>query len=118
MNSPRNQPAGRPGLQHLAGTAGLLARRNRAATAAVALALVVVLVILLSGGGSGESAPPSDAAKLVPADALVLLDVSTNPSRPAVKRANALIARFPSLPALRDTLLSRLSSVGPGVSYK
>jgi len=118
MNSPRNQPAGRPGLQHLAGTAGLLARRNRAATAAVALALVVVLVILLSGGGSGESAPPSDAAKLVPADALVLLDVSTKPSRPAVKRANSLIARFPSLPALRDTLLSRLSAVGPGVSYK
>jgi Protein of unknown function (DUF3352) len=93
-------------------------RNQRAATIAIALVAVVVVVLALHGcGGGGDKAPPSGAARLVPADALVLLDVSTNRSRPAVKRANSLITRFPSLPALRDTLLTRLAAVGPGVSY-
>lgn len=86
---------------------------------AIVLTALIGIVLTSAGcGGGGEKAPPSRAAKLVPADALVLLDVSTDPGRPAVKRANKLIARFPSLPALRDTLLTRLSAIGPGVSYR
>src|SRR5689334_5502549 len=92
--------------------------RRRLVAGAVLLALVVALVVVVlavAGGGSGGSAggaPASEAAKLVPADTLVYVHVSTDRHRKATTRANDLAEQFPSWPALRDGIVKRLSAPG------
>jgi hypothetical protein len=81
----------------------------RVATAAV----VVALALLLGGGGtSSGGAPASGAARLVPADTLVYVHLSTDGDRPATARAARLAGRFPSWPSVRDGLVKRLSAPG------
>ncbi|MBI5106570.1 MAG: hypothetical protein HZB46_16565 [Solirubrobacterales bacterium] len=78
----------------------------------LAAAAVVVLAGLLAGGGASATAPPNEAAKLVPSTALVYLHVSTDGDRPATARAGDLAERFPSWPALRRSILRRLEAPG------
>jgi uncharacterized protein DUF3352 len=94
-------------------------RRRRALAVAVGLAALAVLAFALrSCGGDSESAPPSAAARVVPADALLYVHLSTDPDRAAVKRSLTLLGRFPSYPRLRDGLLGRLSAAASGVSFQ
>lgn len=84
-------------------------RRIRAAIGgALLIVLVVVAVVLASGGGSSSSPPSGDAARLVPANALVYVHLSTDTGRGATARALKLARRFPSFGRLRDSLLRRL----------
>ncbi|HEY3021862.1 MAG TPA: DUF3352 domain-containing protein, partial [Solirubrobacteraceae bacterium] len=60
----------------------------------------------------GNPAISTGAARLVPADALVYVHVSTDPRRQAVRRAVKLAGRFPSFDRLRDSVLRKLSVNG------
>ncbi len=80
-----------------------------AVLAALALAAGVVVA---QGGGSGPAIADA-AAKLVPADALVYVHLSTDPDREAVRDAQALGDRFAGYERLRDSVLERLA-VGGG----
>ena len=83
--------------------------------ALLVLAAVVVLGIVAAGvnaafGGGGSDDPPqAEAAKLAPANTLVLLDLSTDGDRAAVDRATSLFGRFGRYETQRDALLKRLS---------
>lgn len=92
-------------------------QRRRAAlllaTVAVVIVLVVLLVARLAGGAGASDTPPArDALRVVPAGTLVAVDVSTDRSRDAVKRADALARRFPSFARLRTTVLRGLAVGG------
>jgi Protein of unknown function (DUF3352) len=89
-----------------------------AALVAGALVLVLVLAVRSCGGGGDTSPPASGAARVVPADALLYVHLSTDPDRDAVKRALELAGRFPGYPRVRDDALQRVSSVASGVSYQ
>lgn len=82
----------------------------------IAAALVITLVL------RGTTPPATGAAALVPGDALAYVHLSTDPSRSAVKQAQALGKRFPGYPLLSAALESRLSAIAgggkPGVSYQ
>jgi hypothetical protein len=82
--------------------------------------LVVALVLLLSGGdGATKGAPPaSAAAKLVPADALVYVHLATDSVRSETRAAAKLANAFPSWPALRDGIVTRLQAPGCDVAAK
>lgn len=80
------------------------------------VALIVLLVVALSGGGSGEPAPATGAAALVPSDALIYVHLSTDPRRPAVRRAQALLAHLPDHGAALTGLAQRLIAVVGGSS--
>ncbi len=97
---------------------------RRLAFATLALLALAALVAGIAFGGGGDeqvasSTAPADAAmRLVPADALVALHLSTDTGRPAVRRAGRLVGRLPSWPRLRDDLLSRLDSRGCGIDLR
>lgn len=100
-----------------------LTSRGRLVAAGVAVAMVVILVvavIALAGGGDGGSAKPpaSGAARLVPADALVYVHLSTDPGRAQTRDAAKVAEAFPSYKALRDGILSRLQAPGCDVATK
>jgi hypothetical protein len=69
-------------------------------------ALAVVAAVALAAGlvlaGGGEDAPPDDAARLVPANALAYVHLSTDPERAADRRFAELAAALPPLARLRD----------------
>jgi hypothetical protein len=89
--------------------------RRRTALGLLALVVLAVAAVLLVGRGDGKGeAPAAGAAKLVPADALVYVHVSTDTGRPAVQRAQKLTAKFPSYARLRDSIIRRLSVSGQG----
>jgi hypothetical protein len=87
---------------------------------AMVLVLIVAVVALASGGGGGgSSAPPAEnAAALVPANALVYVHLSTDRGRGATADAAKVAGKFPSWPALRDGLVSRLQAPGCDVATK
>jgi hypothetical protein len=97
-------------------------RRRRLVAAGVAVGMVVVLVvavIALAGGGGDEAKPPaSDAARLVPADALAYVHLSTDPGRAQTRDAARVAESFPSYTALRDGLVKRLAAPGCDVATK
>ena len=72
------------------------------------LAAVVGGALAFAGCGGGSSPPPDAAAKLVPANALVYVHLSTDTGRDATKTAQKLGQRFPSFDRLRKSLLRRL----------
>lgn len=84
-------------------------RRLLALLAAVGVVAVVVAVVLLASSG-GDDPPSTAAAKLVPSNALVFLNVSTDPDRDGVKRAVALGGKLPAFRAVRTTIERRLGS--------
>jgi hypothetical protein len=98
-------------------------RRRRLVAAGVAVGMVVVLVvavIAVAGGGDGGSAKPpaSAAARLVPADALVYVHLSTDPDRAQTRDATKVAESFPSWRALRDGIVQRLQAPGCDVATK
>jgi Protein of unknown function (DUF3352) len=84
------------------------ARRPR-----VLIALAAVAVLALAGGvvcaGGGDEAPADDAAKLVPADALAYVHLSTDPDRAADRRLVRLAAALPTIARLRDQVVAAIS---------
>src|SRR4051794_8142820 len=90
-----------------------------AAAVALVVVAVVAVVALAGGGGGGSSAPPAEnAAKLVPADALVYVHLSTDRGRSATQDAAKVADAFPSWPALRDGIVQRLQAPGCDVAAK
>jgi hypothetical protein len=97
-------------------------RRRRAAALLVALllAVAVAVVLALSLTLEGGSGPADAAASVVPADALALVHVSTDPARPATRAGLHLAERFPDYPlisALVEQRLGQLLSGGRLVSF-
>ncbi|HVE67462.1 MAG TPA: DUF3352 domain-containing protein [Solirubrobacteraceae bacterium] len=92
------------------------ARRALAVIGAL-VAIVAVVALVRACGDDDGGAPASGAARIVPADALLYVHLSTDGSRPAVRRALELAGRFPSFPRARDAALNRLSRAGAGVSF-
>jgi Protein of unknown function (DUF3352) len=90
-------------------------RRTLVAAAVLAVAAVAAVVLLV---GRGERPPATGAARLVPDTALAYLHVSTDRDRDAVRRADQLLRRFSSGAEARDAVTSRLTSIGPGLSYR
>ncbi len=95
---------------------------TRASAARVRLALAVLLLAVIAGiavaavvlsSGPSEPPPATGAAAVVPADALAYVHLSTDGSRPAVKRALALAAKFPDLPELAGRLAGKLGGIAP-----
>jgi hypothetical protein len=84
-------------------------RRLVALLAAVGMVAVVVAVVLLVSSG-GDDPPSTAAAKLVPSNALVFLNVSTDSDRDGVKQAVALGGKLPAFRAVRSTIERRLGS--------
>jgi hypothetical protein len=87
-----------------------------------ALVVAAVVVTLALSLGSGEAAPATEAAELVPGSALLYLHVSTDASRPAVRRALSLSRRLPGSPLLFAAVTNRLDAIlggsdGAGVSF-
>jgi hypothetical protein len=103
-------PAGGPG--------GNRSRRAALAGAAVVVVVAVLAAVVLAAGGSSSTPPASGAAKLVPADALVYVHVSTDRGRSATASAAKLADAFPSWPALRDGIVKRLQAPGCDVGAK
>jgi hypothetical protein len=100
-----------------------LTPRGRLVAAGVAVAVVVVLVvavIALAGGGgdAGAKPPASAAARLVPADALVYVHLSTDADRAQTRDAAKVASSFPSWKTLRDGIVSRLQAPGCDVATK
>jgi hypothetical protein len=90
--------------------------RARLALAAVLLVVIAGAAIAVAAALSGPSEPPpaTGAAAVVPADALAYVHLSTDGSRPAVRRALALAAKFPDLPLFAERLANKLRVIAPG----
>lgn len=99
-----------------------LTPRGRRVAIGVAVGMVVVLVVAivaLAGGGGGDAKPPaSEAAQLVPADALVYVHLSTDPDRAQTRDAAKVAEGFPSYASLRDGIVKRLAAPGCDVATK
>lgn len=95
-----------------------LLRDRRVHVGLVALLLLAagLAVGVIAARGGGEPPPATGAARLVPADALVFVHLSTDPERPATRRARALAERFPGYEARRDRVLRGLSVRRCGLS--
>jgi uncharacterized protein DUF3352 len=95
---------------------GQRGRRLLALLAVVAVVAVVVVAFVLLGGG--ESPPSNRAAKLVPSNTLVFLNLSTDGSREGTKRALALAHRLPSFGAVEQALARRLGTRAGPVDFR
>jgi hypothetical protein len=95
------------------GTEALRSNRPLAAVVAALLVLVVAVVAALAGG-SGEPPPATGAAAIVPGNALAYVHLSTDPSRPAVKRALALARLFPDYFLASAAVTTRLGAIAGG----
>ncbi len=97
----------------LAGATGRRARLLPAAVAAAVAVAVVVVVALIVLPGSTEP-PATGAAGVVPGGALAYVHFSTDHSRPAVRAALRLGARFPTFPLLSGLVTSRVTALLAG----
>jgi hypothetical protein len=90
-----------------------------AAIVAAVVVLAFVAVVAFGGGDGGAAKPPaSGAAKLVPADALVYVHLSTDRDRAQTRDAAKVAESFPSWRTLRDGIVSRLQAPGCDVATK
>ena len=83
--------------------------------AVLATVLIVLLAVLLIGscGDDGAGAPPpGTAARIVPANALVYVNVSIDGDRDVTRRALKVAQRFPGYSAQRDSIIRRLTAPG------
>ncbi|HLY49509.1 MAG TPA: DUF3352 domain-containing protein [Solirubrobacteraceae bacterium] len=74
-------------------------------------AIVAGALVLALGLRGGEAPPATGAAELVPANALLYLHVSTDPSRPAVGQALAVGRKLPAMPALVGAVTDRVGAM-------
>lgn len=92
-------------------------RRRRIGLIAAALTLLIAAAaVALAFSGSGEAPPATGAAEVVPADVLAYVHLSTDTSRPAVRRAEALARRFPDYPLAYAAVINRLTAILGGGS--
>jgi uncharacterized protein DUF3352 len=91
-----------------------LPREARLVGAGLAALLAIVIVAVLVSGSSGEIPPATGAATVVPAQALAYVHLSTDPGRPAVKRAARLGAGFADYPRLLAAVESRIGAIVSG----
>ena len=111
---PADEPAGgeapRWRLPSVAGAVvGLGRRRAAAALAAVAAVAVLALVAgLVCAGGGG--APPDEAARLVPAGALVYVHLSTDRDRAGDARLARFAQALPAVARLRAQIVGAISA--------
>jgi len=91
-------------------------RRRIGLVAAVLAVLVAAAALALALSGSGEAPPATGAAVVVPADVLAYVHLSTDASRPAVRRAQALARRFPDYPLAYAAVINRLTAIVGGGS--
>lgn len=99
--------------------AGLLRdKRAWGGVAALVAAVVILVVVVLPGGAS--AAPAAGAARLVPADALVYVHLSTDPDREQTTHALDLLGRFPSVGGIEQQAVSTLRRFnrGTGVDFQ
>lgn len=89
-----------------------LAPLTAALAALFAIAAAVTAIVLTSG----PAPPATGAARLVPANALLYLDVSTDPSRPSVQQALASLRRVPAAALLSAVVTGRLDAMLAGSS--
>jgi len=84
----------------------------------VCAAIVAVVVAVALALGSGQEPPATGAAQVVPGDALLYIHLSTDPRRPAVRRALSVAQRFPDWLLLTGNLQTRLSALlnAPGTA--
>ena len=90
--------------------------------AAVAVILAIsaaglVALLLLSGGGS-DRAIATSTMRLVPANALVALHLSTDRGRSAVRSGARVAGRLPSWPRIQRDLVRRVSASGCGIDLR
>ena len=90
-------------------------RRNLLGFLALAGVILAAIVVAAVATG-GEAGPPTGAAELVPADALLYAHLSTDPGRLAVTRAISVAERFPDYPLAAAALTTRLSRALSGGS--
>lgn len=112
----RPQQPERPRTQnHIA-----LEQRSARLLAAIAagLAIAAAAVAIALNTSSGPAPPATGAAALVPADALLYLNVSTDSSRPAVRQAMARLERLSAAPLLFAAVTGRVDALltGSGTS--
>jgi hypothetical protein len=88
-----------------------LGRRSALIIAAVAVLVVAAAAVALSGG-SDPTPPAAGATRLVPADALVYVHLSTDGRREGTAAAKRLAERFPGFEPARRSLVRRLSAPG------
>jgi hypothetical protein len=88
------------------------------ALAALAVVLVLAIVLFARSCGGDDKGPATGAAKLVPADALAYVHVSTDADRTGYERAIDLLRQFPSLAPVSDSLFRRIFSAPPGFSFQ
>jgi hypothetical protein len=93
-------------------------RRRLLALAVLGVVLALASAGWLALGGSGQAPPAIGAARLVPADALAYVHLSTDSSRPAVQAARRLTARFPDYPLLYAAVMNRLDATLGGGSAR
>jgi|SRR5579884_487195 len=91
-------------------------RRNRRAFLLLAAAIVLVLAGLAVSNYSSTPGPATGAARLVPGDALLYLDVSTDPSRGPVQQAIRVARRLPDFPLGEAAVARRLDAILSGSS--
>jgi Protein of unknown function (DUF3352) len=99
--------------------AGLLRdKRAWGGVAALVAAVLILVLVVLPGGGS--AAPATGAVRLVPADALVYVHVSTDPDREETTHALDLVGRFPSVGSLERRAVTSLRRFnrGTGVDFE
>ncbi|MGH2885816.1 MAG: DUF3352 domain-containing protein, partial [Solirubrobacteraceae bacterium] len=91
-------------------------RRRIALAGGLLLAVLIVVVAALVVFSSSEPPPATGAAEVVPADVLAYVHLSTDPTRPAVQRAQALARRFPDYPLAYAAAINRLTAIVGGGS--
>ncbi len=119
---PGSSPAKAPGLPPAPGGQPVgeerrrRVRRRRATLAGAVLSALIAIFAALNLTGSAEVPPATGAARVVPADVLAYVHLSTDASRPAVGRARALAAHFPDYPIAYADAINRLSAIVGGSS--
>jgi hypothetical protein len=86
-------------------------RRRLVALAALGVVLALASAGFLALRGSGTPPPATGAARVVPADALAYVHLSTDSTRPSVPAARRLASRFPDYPLLYAAVMSRVNRI-------
>jgi hypothetical protein len=89
-------------------------RREVIGAFVVGVLTVIALTVVIAGSGSSQAPPATGAAALVPSDALLYVHLSTDTSRPAVRRALALLRRLPDRGAALAAIPQRIVDVVGG----
>jgi hypothetical protein len=95
-------------------------RRGIVAAVAVILAIGVagLVALLVLSSGSSDRAIATETMRLVPANALVALHLSTDRGRTAVRGGARVAGRLPSWPRIQRDLTRRVSAAGCGIDLR